>query len=162
MFIIRYFIPNGNNMEIWKKIEDYPKYSVSNKGRVRNDTTGKFLKFQLTRNGQYYKVTLYGPNKPLQIGVHRLVAEAFIPNPNNLSCVNHLDEDKLNNHVSNLEWCTIKHNTQYSCGVQVLIDGIKFPSLSDAGKYIGSRHDKLQYALKQGKTTYKGHSISYA
>lgn len=65
-------------------------------------------------NGQRYKKT-----------IHRLVAEAFIPNPNNYPCINHKDENKENNNVSNLEWCTYKYNSNYGTCRKRAIEKIK-------------------------------------
>lgn len=96
--------------EVYKQIED-TKYSVSNFGNVRNDKSGRILK-QVTNNCGYKCVCLYLP-KLKYCSVHRLVAKAFIPNPDNLSDVNHIDEDKTNNHVSNLEWLSHKDNLNY-------------------------------------------------
>lgn len=102
--------------EIWKDIKGYEgKYQVSNYGRVKSlnyRNTGKeqLMKPTLQTNGYLY-FSLCKPNKKFLI--HRLVAEAFIPNPNNLPCVNHKDEDKTNNHVDNLEWCTHLYNINY-------------------------------------------------
>ena len=97
--------------EIWKEIKDYEGlYQVSNLGRVKSST--KILKNRLSKRG-YYIVTLYKNGKSTTKWVHRLVAEAFIPNPDNLPQVNHKDEDKLNNRVDNLEWCTAKYNCNY-------------------------------------------------
>ncbi len=99
--------------EIWKTIEEVPHYSVSNLGKVRNDCRGRMLKPSLS--GRYASVTLVKNNKAkLFRNVHRLVAIAFIPNPNNLPCVNHKDEDTWNNKYDNLEWCTKQYNTEYS------------------------------------------------
>lgn len=71
------------------------------------------MKGKLRKDG--YKEVILRTNikKPVFRTIHRLVAEAFIPNPDNLSCVNHKDENKTNNHVSNLEWCTHKYNSNY-------------------------------------------------
>ena len=98
-------------------------YEVSNLGRVRSlDRTssdgrvlkGKILKLRLINNG-YLRVGLNKDGRgQIFFRVHRLVATAFVPNPDNLPVVNHKDEDKSNNCVSNLEWCTQKHNIQYS------------------------------------------------
>lgn len=102
--------------EIWKDIKGYEgKYQVSNYGNVKSlnyHRTGKeqLKKPTLQTNGYFY-VSLCKPNKCFSI--HRLVAEAFIPNPDNLPCVNHKDEVKTNNHVDNLEWCTQKYNNEY-------------------------------------------------
>lgn len=94
-------------MEIWKPIKNFETYEVSSYGKVRNAVTGKVLAQRLH---EYLFVNLYKKGKIHTKTVHRLVAKAFIPNPNNLPCVNHRDE---NNNVSNLEWCTYKQNCNY-------------------------------------------------
>lgn len=94
-------------MEIFKKIEGFNGYSISNLGTVRNDKTGKFLKFFKKREG-YLQVQLGKKNNPLY--VHRLVANAFIPNIYQKPQVNHIDGNKQNNCVNNLEWCTAREN----------------------------------------------------
>lgn len=106
--------------EIWKAIEGYcGKYEVSNLGRVRSCFNGiqRELK-QMVNAGRYNgypMVTLYAkPNCGKKVKVHRLVAEAFIPNPNGYDTINHKDENRANNSVDNLEWCTKAYNTVYN------------------------------------------------
>ena len=114
--------------EIWKDVKGYEGlYQVSNLGRVRSlDRTvnsgiknnsnvlfkGRILKQYQKRNG-YLQVTFTVNSKRKYVGVHRLVAETFIPNPDNKSQVNHIDENKTNNNVYNLEWCTPKENCNF-------------------------------------------------
>lgn len=90
-------------------------YQVSNTGEVKrfykNGTTN-ILK-GVKKTGGYKGVSLRSPDKYESALVHRLVAEAFIPNPENKPCVNHKDENKWNNDISNLEWCTYKYNANY-------------------------------------------------
>lgn len=102
--------------EIWRDIKDYEGlYQISNLGRVRGvfNYRGKnhILKQNIKNN--YYQVGLRKSNSRRWRGVHRLVAETFIPNPDNLPCVNHKDENKLNNKSENLEWCTFSYNNTY-------------------------------------------------
>lgn len=101
-------------MEIWKNINK--EYQVSNLGRVkskyRKGTYGKTIKQWKDKHG-YLIVYLSKNGKSKKYKVHRLVAEAFIPNLNNLPCINHRDENKLNNRTDNLEWCTYKYNNNY-------------------------------------------------
>lgn len=111
--------------EIWANIKCYDEYSVSNKGRVKRHPY-----YKLVRGGgkQFFEEKILRPQKRKfgYLGVflskngrckpfliHRLVAIAFIPNPNNLPQVNHKDENPSNNHVSNLEWCDQKYNSNY-------------------------------------------------
>ena len=99
-------------MEKWKEIKDYEGlYWISDQGQVKN-RHGRILIPEI-RNG-YYSVDLCKDGKRKKHRVHRLAAEAFIPNPDDLPMINHKDEDKLNNCVSNLEWCTAEYNTHYS------------------------------------------------
>jgi hypothetical protein len=95
-------------IELWRTIEDYPNYSISTFGRVRNDTTQWILKPQIDIHG-YYRVTLCGKAKK-NMKIHRLVANAFIENVNNKYCVDHIDRIKSNNNVSNLRFATSQEN----------------------------------------------------
>ena len=108
--------------EEWRDIKGYEgRYQVSNLGRVkslnyRRTNREKILNLGYSHN-KYLLVSL-GSNPRKTFRVHRLVAEAFIPNPNNYKEVNHKDEDKTNNHVSNLEWCIHKYNMNYGTRTQ--------------------------------------------
>lgn len=96
------------NIEIWKEITDCPGYEISSFGRIRN-SKGKILKTYIQNCG-YENIKFNGQGLKCHKQVHRLVAEAFIPNPDNCSYVNHKDGNKLNNLVENLEWCTNSQN----------------------------------------------------
>lgn len=120
-----------NMEEVWRDIDGYEGlYQVSNLGNVRsvdrytNCGNGSGLKYKQLKKGimlkpcitnSNYKQVLLCNNGIMKAKkVHRLVAETFIPNPNNLPEVNHKDENKLNNCINNLEWCSSKYNMQYS------------------------------------------------
>lgn len=92
-------------------------YQISNLGNVKSIRTGKLLKPAKDTSG-YLLVWLYKNNNRKTIGVHRLVAMTFIPNPQNLPLVNHKDENKTNNAVNNLEWCDCKYNINYGTRTQ--------------------------------------------
>lgn len=99
--------------EIWKDIPEWEeRYQVSNKGLIRNKKTFRIRAINKHPSG-YSLVTLYVGTKGKNQLVHRLVAKAFIPNPNNYPCINHKDENKANNCVENLEWCDYQYNNNY-------------------------------------------------
>ena len=132
--------------EIWKNIEGYPNYQVSNMGRVKRLSTGyyrrteKILKPQLQNNG-YLHIKLSQKDKTKCILVHRLVAQVFIPNPNNLPQVNHINEDKTDNRVENLEWCTQKYNINYGNGIS---KRVKTNKENGTYKKIGEINSKIR------------------
>lgn len=102
--------------EIFKNVQGYEGYyEVSNLGRVRSTSYKgiRYLKPAKMKNG-YLNVILCVNQKKVHKNIHRLVAEAFIPNPLNLETVNHKDENKNNNIVSNLEWLSSEDNNRYS------------------------------------------------
>lgn len=106
---------NASDLKVeWKLIEGFGgTYSVSNYGDVKNNRTGKLMKPRKNEKG-YLHIGLTKNGKQKCMRVHRLVAQAFIPNPENKPQVNHIDFDRENNCVSNLEWSTVQENTQYS------------------------------------------------
>lgn len=108
--------------EEWRDIKGYEGYyQVSNLGRIRSvkrilcdgkTRRGAVIKGFPDRNG-YYRIVLYKEAKMHRYMVHRLVASTFIDNPHNYPMINHIDEDKSNNTVNNLEWCDCKYNINY-------------------------------------------------
>ena len=131
-------------LEKWRPIRASPNYMVSNYGRVkslaRNYKYGSHADMILRpgdRRG-YKSVTLFIDGKRVYRSVHRLVAEAFIPNPDNLPIINHKDEDKANNRADNLEWCTRLYNCRYGNARKKISDRVsrKVVQLSKSGEAI--------------------------
>lgn len=120
------------------------KYLITADGRVFSEYSGKFLSQRVNKQGYLY-CNLYHNRHRYSMKSHRLVAETFIPNPENKPCVNHKDGNKLNNHVNNLEWLTVKENTQHSYdnGLQ---EGIK-GSANGSSKLTEDQAREI-YALK--------------
>jgi|LauGreDrversion2_5_1035112.scaffolds.fasta_scaffold04422_2 hypothetical protein len=105
------------DIEVWKQIDDYDHYEVSSFGNIRNTKTGRVLK--AAAKGGYYCVGLCKNGGSQTSAVHRLVAKAFLPNPEDKPQVNHKDKNGLNNSLDNLEWTTNRENSIHrSNGVQ--------------------------------------------
>lgn len=165
---------NNIVQEIWKDIKNFEGiYQVSNLGRVKSVERTITMKHYSgcdaihlhperllslgSSDKKYLEVNLYNRDKRVTQLVHRLVAETFIPNPNNYPCINHKDENTQNNCADNLEWCTWKYNNNYgkhkyaNCKpvIQFDIDGnfIKeFPSISSASREIGCSDHVIRVA----------------
>nr|DAP66827.1 MAG TPA: homing endonuclease [Caudoviricetes sp.] len=164
-------------MEIWKNIELFERYSVSNFGNVRNNITGKILKPRKHTNG-YVRVVLCKDKKRYDRYIHRLVAQAFISNPNNLPEINHKDENKLNNFVENLEWCdriyqvnygtfkermiqTQRRSSKQARPVKCIETGIIYISLHHAERETGISYTLICHALNGRQKTAGGYHWKY-
>ena len=173
--------------EIWKKIEWARKYSVSNLGRVRNDETGHILSQTIrSKTSNYLAVALrtnaFGREQKTA-NVHALVAEAFLGKPQQGLEINHIDGNKHNNVVDNLEWVTKSENSRHafdlglrkstSAQVQKAIDatkrkvvnltlGIEYESIAEAGRAIGGNGHGISKCLSGERKTYYGMRFAYA
>lgn len=179
---------NSPDKELWKWVVGYEGlYMVSNHGRVmsvpktivksngrRQTCNGQMLKQALTTKG-YPHIVLnkdgVGTSKP----IHRLVAEAFIPNEMGLPSVNHIDENKLNNRVENLEWVSVEYNNSYgtrnkrisgtlSKPVQMISDGAvveEFSSTVEAKKKTGAQTSHISECCNGLRKSAKGFSWKY-
>lgn len=102
-------------METWKSIPDSEFYSVSDQGNIRNDKTGYIFQLKNKQKHDRYATVVIGPKENrIRRKVHRLVAQMFIPNPENKPEINHIDGNKFNNRVDNLEWCTHSENMKHA------------------------------------------------
>lgn len=104
--------------EIWKSVPWCPQYQVSTHGRVINTRTNQIIGNKL--DGRYVRVTLRNAFIKRRVLLHRLIAQIFIPNPNNYPVINHKNGVRLDNRVENLEWCTHQHNV-----IHALKSGLK-------------------------------------
>lgn len=168
--------------EIWKPILNYEGlYEVSNWGRIKSFKFGKerILKPGTNKYG-YLIVILCKNGKVKHFYVHRLVAEAFIPNPHNYPCVNHKDECKTNNNVNNLEWCTYTYNNNYGTKIerisknrdtskyfkpilQYTLDGVfvrEWKSIAEAGRN-GFNQGHITDCCRGVRKTHKGFIFKY-
>jgi hypothetical protein len=108
--------------EIWKDIPGWEGfYAASNLGRIKNVRTGHIQKLYNHKNGYVYcHLSKNGSTKVLR--VHRVIAETFIPNPNNLTQVNHKSEVKTDNSIDNLEWCDAKYNAGFGTRIERIVE----------------------------------------
>lgn len=141
--------------EIWKDIEGYEGlYQVSNLGKVKSLNYNKTAKSELLKlrkntNG-YTRVVLYKNRKAKDYQVHRLVAEAFIPNPNNYPIINHKDENKTNNRVDNLEWCTYLYNNTYGTTIERAVEKRKgYKHSKEAREKISKANKGRKFTIEQ-------------
>lgn len=166
--------------EIFVPIKGYEDlYEISNKGRLK--ILAKYVRGKNDRwiykkctisshvysKEEYYMFTLYDKFQNLRyVSVHRLVADHFIPNPKNLPYINHIDGDKKNNDVSNLEWCNAKYNATHAAGLGLLnwsvtnrshespviclTDGKEFKSIAAASRYYNVSYNRLQQNICHG------------
>lgn len=95
-----------------KRIRDYPNYWICDDGRIYNAKLKRWIYGSVDRDG-YNHTTLRRNGTPEKVSIHRLVATAFCPNPNNYQIVNHKNENKSDNRAENLEWCTVRYNSTY-------------------------------------------------
>jgi hypothetical protein len=172
--------------EIWKKTEICEFHEVSNYGRIRSLTRlapknnyhktqrtiyGKMKKPSINKKG-YAKIGINGNDYP----VHRLVAIAFIPNPENKPQVNHIDENKANNHVDNLEWVTQSENIRHNDGhikrdkahykrvkaVNIYtLEELEFDSITECGEFLGIPRTRVTDVLIGARNKAKGFKFYY-
>lgn len=168
--------------EMWKAVNGYDGlYEISSHGRIRrpehygpnghngmNKYKEKLLKPFKTSTG-YWQIGLCKDGRRNNKLIHRLVAEAFIPNPYNYPEVNHIDEDKSNNRVENLQWSSVRHNRSHGSRLQRMVNSRKsyieiykdndliaiFPSQAKAAELIGTNGSAVSNAIKNG-TQLKG------
>ena len=137
--------------EIWKKIiidDTEYNYEVSNTGNIRNTQTNKLLKQSIRT--QYYGVSLCNNNKKKTYNIHTLVATMFIDNPNNCKVVNHIDGNKFNNNIKNLEWCSYKENTSHALDNKLIkLHRKKVKQLSYDGTQLIKIYDSIRDAEKE-------------
>ena len=101
--------------EVWRDVDGFEGlYMVSNLGKVKNMTTGKLLHPTSGEDGRKILRLKDADGKPKMVKLHRLIAKAFIPNPNEYDVINHIDSNPANNDISNLEWCTQRQNIWHS------------------------------------------------
>ena len=164
--------------EEWKAIIGYEGlYDISNYGRVRSyknnkwglSDNSKVLKGMMGKH--YLTVTLCKDNVKKTYNVHELVAKHFIKNNNGLREINHIDGNKLNNKVDNLEWCTHKENMQHAGQHGLFVKrqrtvicketGEEFNSITSASKSVNGKQSSLSCAMLYRNGVYKGHTFIF-
>ena len=159
--------------EIWRDIKGFEgKYMVSNLGRVKSlnyNKTGKEKIMKGVPDGYgYFQLSLCKEGKVKNCRINRLVAQAFIPNPDNLPEVNHKDKIRTNNRVDNLEWCTTQYNVEYSRAKAVIginkVSGLilEFPSANEAKRQTGINQSNIIQCCKGRRKSTGGYYWHYA
>ena len=157
----------------WYDIPGFLNYSITKSGQVINKKTGRILSKDI--NNGYERVRLWREGHEINKKVHRLLAETFLPNPLGLSQVNHMDGNKRNNSLDNLEWCTAAHNMRHALAnglivhgpnpnagrthrpVRVIETGKEYDSMSACARDINGDPNKIQDCLSGRQKTHRGY-----
>lgn len=158
---------------MWTTLKRNPQYAVNERGEIYSLRKGRTLTPKANYDG-YLRIQLWSANQCEYVSIHRLIAETFIPNPHNKPFVNHIDGNKKNNDVENLEWCTQKENIAHAwekglshrpfntCGKPVKQIDLKgkivaqFASMMEAERVTGIPHSNISQAIAR-KGTAGGH-----
>lgn len=146
--------------EEWKRVPDFGDYFVSNFGRIYNSKTGRYLCQKNPKNYRYKKVRLSNESVVILKDLHRIIAETFIPNPNNLRVVNHKNGNTFDNNVENLEWVSYSSNNKHAYESSLKLpshlvlteDNVKFireNTRNNGGKY-NSRQLAEMFGVSKG------------
>lgn len=161
---------------MWKIVDRCSRIEVNEQGQIRYRDTGKLASTSIAATG-YIQVGVWVGNKVKTFNVHRLVAEAFIPNPGNLPQINHKDENRANCNVDNLEWCSAKYNCNYGSHIEKLRkNGCKpvvaieketgaeqeFYSAAEAGRRLSINPDRITRVLRGFRRSAGGYYWRYA
>lgn len=172
---------------MWKKIDRNNNYSINENGEVRNDQTGRIKNPTLNKRNQYLVVDLYKNNKREKVPIHRLVAEAFIPNPENKLTVDHINSNRQNNSIENLRWASygeqnsrfgtvgvrsepviVKHyeekRKKRGGGHEVwlgLIETLEFDSISETAEHFNCSVGNISTMLEKGTIGARGKMRGY-
>jgi len=156
-------------LEIWKPIKGYENYMVSSLGNIKrlnyNHTGKERILKPCIESGGYLQVHLGKEGKIKNFLIHRLVAEAFIDNPDNLKQVNHKDFNKQNNSLQNLEWCDAKYNITYSQATKIKCLDLKtnketiYLSIHEAGRELNINQGSIWYSIYKYNSPYKNRYI---
>lgn len=159
----------------WKTIEGFEDYEISSDGQVYSHLSNRIIKSRGNGRG-YLVIDLYSDHKRHTRLVHRLVAGAFIPNPDDLPQINHKDENKTNNCVSNLEWCSAQYNNNYGTHNERSAQGrqkpiaaysksgelvAEYPSVSAAAEAMRITNTAICNCLKGRQKTASGYIWKY-
>ena len=172
---------------MWKKIDRNNNYSINVNGEVRNDITKHIKKPFINKKNNYLTVDLYKNNKSEKVPIHRLIAEAFIPNPENKPTVDHIDGNRQNNAIDNLRWATYsEQNSRFeTAGVRSeaiivkhfaeerkkrggghlawldVIETLEFESISETAEYFGCTISNISLMLEKGTIGQRGITRGY-
>ena len=151
----------------WVNVKNLPLYEVSENGDIRNTKTGRILKTNINQRG-YETVCLHNKGKQINARVHRIVADSFYDGDHSGYDVNHIDGNKTNNAVNNLEWCTRKENIEhayktglkaepYKVKVRIVETGEVYDSLVACGKAINADRCQIHRCLIGKEKSCKGY-----
>ena len=154
-------------MEVWVDAKGYPGYEVSSEGRIRNKKTGRIL-HQYEGTAGYLQLSLRVDNAQTNVRSHRLIADSFFDGDHEGKDVNHIDGNKKNNFIGNLEFCTRQENIRHAFDVglkegsrkvqiRVIETGEVYESIRDCNRVTGFDHSAISKCLSGKQDNYKGY-----